>query len=108
MLIGVGALLVIAVLALQLIQPNQQAASPTTGNTSPQNAANIPEPEVERVSLAESKAAFDEQTAVFLDVRSAESFAASHIPGAVNIPFDQIETRMSELNPNQWIITYCT
>ena len=102
-LIGVGALMVIAVLAIQMLQPGQQTAPPAANNP-----GNIPEPSVERVSLADSKRAFDEQSAVFLDVRSAESYAAGHIPGAVNIPFDQLEARMSELDPNQWIITYCT
>ena len=28
--------------------------------------------------------------------------------GALNIPLGDIETRYRELNPNQWIITYCT
>lgn len=99
-LIGIGALLVIAVLLVQLGSGNNQAAAP--------NAANIPNPEIERVSLADSKQAFDERSAVFLDVRAADSYAASHIPGSINIPYGQIEARMGELDPNQWIITYCT
>jgi rhodanese-related sulfurtransferase len=32
----------------------------------------------------------------------------SHIPGSLSIPLAEIETRLSELDPNQWIITYCT
>ena len=63
---------------------------------------------VVRVSLADSKAAFDAKTAVFLDVRDAGSYANAHIPGALNIPLNELEARLSELDPKAWIITYCT
>jgi len=64
--------------------------------------------EVQRVSLEESKMAFDNGEAVFIDVRSESSYAASHIPGALSIPLAELEGRLGELDPNQWIITYCT
>jgi 3-mercaptopyruvate sulfurtransferase SseA len=64
--------------------------------------------EVQRVTLEESKAAFDSGEAVFLDVRSASSYAASHIPDALSIPLAELEVRINEIDPNQWIITYCT
>jgi 3-mercaptopyruvate sulfurtransferase SseA len=64
--------------------------------------------EVQRVTLEESKAAFDNNSAVFLDVRSANAYAVSHIPGALSIPLDELEARIVELDPEQWIITYCT
>ena len=64
--------------------------------------------EVQRVTLEESKAAFDNSEAIFLDVRSAGSYAAGHIPGALSIPLAELEGRIGELDPNQWIITYCT
>ena len=64
--------------------------------------------EVQRVTLEESKAAFDSGEAVFLDVRSASSYAASHIPDALSIPLAELEARIDEINPNHWIIAYCT
>jgi rhodanese-related sulfurtransferase len=33
-----------------------------------------------------------------LDVRAPEEFAAGHVPGAINIPHDQVEQRLSELD----------
>jgi len=63
---------------------------------------------VQHVTLEESKAAFDNGEAIFLDVRSASSYAASHIPGALSIPLAELQSRIGELNPDQWIITYCT
>ena len=61
-----------------------------------------------RLSLEDAKVAFDDGSALFLDVRSESSYMASHIPGAVSIPLAEIEPRIAELDPNQWIITYCT
>jgi 3-mercaptopyruvate sulfurtransferase SseA len=64
--------------------------------------------EVQRVSLEESKAAFDNGTALFLDVRAESSYIAGHIPGALSIPLAELEPRIVELGQDQWIITYCT
>ena len=81
------------------------AASRPSGLSSNPNA---PYPNIPRVSLRDAKAAFDQKTAVFVDVRDADSFAAGHIPGAINIPLGEVPTRAAELDPNAWIITYCT
>lgn len=64
--------------------------------------------EVQRVSLADAKAAYDIGNAVFLDVRGIEQYQESHIPGALSIPLSDITDRMDELDPGSWIITYCT
>ena len=42
-----------------------------------------------------------------LDVRTSEEFAAGHIPGAVNIPVDDLRSRVSELPRNVPIAVYC-
>lgn len=65
-------------------------------------------PEIPRVSLEKAKAGFDTKSAVFVDVRGSASYAVSHIPGALDIPLEDIETRLNELDPDQWIIPYCT
>ena len=70
--------------------------------------SNIPYSEIKRVSLSDARKAFDSQSALFIDVRDADSFTASHIPGAINIPQDQILSRLGELSSARWIITYCT
>ena len=62
--------------------------------------------QVERVSLADAKAAFDSGSAVFLDVRATESYEVSHIPGALSIPLNELPNRTGELNPGSWIIPY--
>jgi len=42
-----------------------------------------------------------------LDVRSAEEYALGHLPGALNIPADELEQRLSELPPGQEVVAYC-
>jgi rhodanese-related sulfurtransferase len=42
-----------------------------------------------------------------LDVRPPEEFAAGHVPGAVNIPVQELEKRFRELPRRKEIIAYC-
>ncbi len=98
LLIGVGVALVVGVLVWQATRSVQTAIPSTAAQTA----------NTERITLAQAKAAFDNNEAVFLDVRDSGSFAAGHIPGSVNIPLALLENRANELDPNQWIITYCT
>jgi phage shock protein E len=46
---------------------------------------------------------------LFLDVRSVEEFETGHIEGAVNIPHDQVASRIDELVPQRdsAIVVYC-
>lgn len=43
-----------------------------------------------------------------VDVRTAEEFASGHVPGAINIPYDQIARRASEIGPPATaVVLYC-
>ncbi|OFZ95282.1 MAG: ArsR family transcriptional regulator [Betaproteobacteria bacterium RIFCSPLOWO2_02_67_12] len=42
-----------------------------------------------------------------LDVRPAEEYAAGHLPGAINIPVDQLESRLAKLPRRREIVAYC-
>ena len=42
-----------------------------------------------------------------IDVRSPSEFAAGHIPGAINIPMDQIESRLDDLSSAMPIVLIC-
>jgi hypothetical protein len=44
---------------------------------------------------------------VLLDVRTHSEFAAGHIPGAVNIPVDDLRSRLSEVPRDRQIAAYC-
>ena len=42
-----------------------------------------------------------------LDVRPPEEFAAGHLPGAVNIPVNELEKRLGELPKRKEVVAYC-
>ena len=42
-----------------------------------------------------------------MDVRPKEEFEAGHVQGAINIPIEELEQHLAELNPEQEIVAYC-
>jgi rhodanese-related sulfurtransferase len=42
-----------------------------------------------------------------IDVRSPDEFAEAHIPGAVNLPMEQVEVRLSDLHPHDPVVLVC-
>ena len=42
-----------------------------------------------------------------LDVRTPEEFVSGHVPGAVNIPYDQIAARLAEVPKDKDVVLYC-
>jgi rhodanese-related sulfurtransferase/DNA-binding HxlR family transcriptional regulator len=42
-----------------------------------------------------------------LDVRPTDEFAQGHVPHALNIPLNDLNARLAELDPNQEIVAYC-
>jgi len=106
LLVGAGLVIIVGILIWQFLSSTVPLSSPSSG--SPTADLSIPYSNVPRVSLADAKAAFDQKSAVFVDVRDADSYHAGHIPGALNIPLSEFDASYSQLDPNQWIITYCT
>jgi len=90
------------------VQPSSAAVAgkaelyPTTGT------GTLSVEDVQRTTQQDAKSAFDGNKALFLDVRSSQSFTSSHVPGAISIPESLISERIKELDPNQWIIAYCS
>ncbi|WP_216215429.1 ArsR/SmtB family transcription factor [Amycolatopsis aidingensis] len=64
-------------------------------------------PEVERVTRAELLARADRGEVTVLDVRPKVEYAAGHIPGALNIPLDELPDRLDELPEGTEIVAYC-
>jgi rhodanese-related sulfurtransferase len=44
---------------------------------------------------------------VVIDVRTPEEYASGHIPGAVNIPFDEVAQRVGEVDAPHGVALYC-
>ena len=48
-----------------------------------------------------------DERSILLDVRTAKEFADGHLPGAVNIPVDDLRGRLAELPSDRRILAYC-
>lgn len=49
-----------------------------------------------------------QEGALLLDVRTAQEFSAGHLPGARNIPVQELEARWSEVgDPAAPVVVYC-
>jgi rhodanese-related sulfurtransferase len=68
-------------------------------------AAIAAEPPTPPAALAARIAAHD--APLVLDVRTPEEFATGHVPGAVLIPHDQLESRIGELGTPREVVVYC-
>ena len=62
-------------------------------------------PSIEPTELHERRASGD--APVVIDVRTPEEFATGHIPGAVNIPWDQVAARIGEVEAPHGVALYC-
>lgn len=69
---------------------------------------NLPDAgEVGIITRQELTELLDRGDARVLDVRPAEEYAAGHIPGARNLPFDQLSSAVEHLREERRIIAYC-
>ncbi len=78
-----------------------------TGTAIAQDTATI---DSTTIGAAELMSRIEAETApTILDVRTPEEFAAGHVPGAINIPYTELEKRYSEmeLEGSDELVVYC-
>jgi rhodanese-related sulfurtransferase len=63
--------------------------------------------EFEQISADELRVRLRAGEVVLLDVRPSVEYQAGHLPGALSIPLDELERRLSELPPDKMIVAYC-
>ena len=62
---------------------------------------------LEPVAAAELLARAKKGLVTVLDVRPAEEFAAGHLPGAINVPLDALESGLARLPRRREVVAYC-
>jgi rhodanese-related sulfurtransferase len=63
---------------------------------------------LEPLSREELLRRINHQRVMVIDLRSEAEFAIGHLPGALNIPFNELERRLTELPKNEEeIVAYC-
>ena len=63
--------------------------------------------ELEPVPAAELLERARKGLVTVLDVRPPEEYAAGHLPGAINIPIDQLESALGKLPRRKEVVAYC-
>jgi phage shock protein E len=81
------------------------AGEPATAAAATPSAPVVTQPMTQEQLLAHLEQHADH---VFvLDVRSPEEFAEGHVPGAVNVPYDQVSGRLGEIPRDKDVVLYC-
>lgn len=62
---------------------------------------------LEPVSREELVGRLRDASVTLLDVRPEDEFALGHLPGALNVPLDELERRLAELPKDREIVAYC-
>ena len=62
---------------------------------------------LEPVSRDDLVAKLRDDQVTLLDVRPEDEFTLGHLPGALNIPFAELERRLGELSKSREVIAYC-
>jgi rhodanese-related sulfurtransferase len=78
--------------------PSQPAYAPAAASASP--------PLISPQALLERQAKGDSSLFV-LDVRTPQEFSAGHVPGAVNIPYDEVASHLAEIPKDKDVVLYC-
>jgi hypothetical protein len=75
------------------------------GTSTPQTPQN--EAEVPRISPAQLKERLDGgEDVLVVDARSADQYAAHHIPGSISVPLPQVEARLGEFPRDKEVVFY--
>lgn len=114
-ILPLSALLTVALLVLAACQTASTVSTDNTNNA--KNTTNAAAPKTDghghtddapRIQLADAKKEFDANNALFVDTRAKETYYAEHIKGAINVPVNELETKISRLKTDKKIIVYCS
>ena len=102
------ALLAVTTAATAQMKKNPQPARPAgTPQGVPMPVQKPTADAATRIKLDDAWKLYQADKAVFIDVRSKESYDKGHIKGALSIPGSQLIRRFREIPPGKMIITYC-
>jgi len=103
-----AALVVFAIWHARQPQPTALLPAPISPTTTTTTTAADETASVARIDPDELMAHFKAGDVTILDVRDADSFLASHIPGALHIPLARVQGEVPYLPKAKPIVTYCT
>jgi len=86
---------------------NADQAAPAPSPAAPAAAAaSVSLPLISQQALLDRQAKKDPSLFV-LDVRTPKEYAEGHVPGAVNVPYDQVASRLAQIPKDKEVVLYC-
>lgn len=76
-------------------------------DTEPARTAYLGPADTDEVTRGELLERMRDGATLVIDVRPAEEYAGGHIPGAVSVPVDELEARLTDIPPDVEIVAYC-
>lgn len=116
-LFSLSAAIVLAIVTLAACNSSEtggnKASGPSRGNSTASVPATTPgsiapSDGVKRITTIELRDLLASNAAVVVDVRPAAAYQQSHIKGSINIPLEQVQSRLNELPRDKMIVTYCS
>jgi 3-mercaptopyruvate sulfurtransferase SseA len=112
--VAAAAVLVTGIAGAQYKTPQAPPKQPGGVQMAPNNAVQINPATVDeelskarRITRDEAMRLVKENKAVYVDIRSKETYDEGHLPGAISIPLSQLPNRMRDLPVKKFLITYC-
>jgi hypothetical protein len=86
---------------------NQPGVTPNLTQTAVAFATLTAPDVLPRTTVAEAKALYDANNITLVDVREAERYNEGHIKGAISVPFNALQTTISEVPKTGNVVLYC-
>ncbi|MBK6348379.1 MAG: rhodanese-like domain-containing protein [Steroidobacteraceae bacterium] len=88
------------------------AAVATAGEPAVTTTASAPATAAVAVAPMSQEALLEHQSShpdhlLVLDVRTPQEYAEGHVPGAVNVPYDQLASRLAQVPKDKDVVLYC-
>ena len=114
-LIATAAAMMIAANADAQYKTPTSAATQTGPGTikieAPGATTNVPEADklatARRISREDAIKMVKQKKAIYVDVRSKETYDEGHLPGAISIPLSELAAHYKDLPSGKFLITYC-
>jgi rhodanese-related sulfurtransferase len=103
---ALAALLMVGAMSLACMTVATAGESSATAPVSTPAAAAAAVAPMSQEALLEHQSQHPERL-FLLDVRTPQEFAEGHVPGAVNVPYDQLASRLAEVPKDKEVVLYC-
>jgi rhodanese-related sulfurtransferase len=60
-----------------------------------------------QISISDFEDSLESALIKVIDVRTPMDYEAGHFPGAINIPLDEVKSRMEDIPKNKFIVVHC-